>query len=89
MLDQKEFEKLVGKENLDKIFEDKIIRNTVENLMQEMMSIPKFMIEDKMFYDTLDKYFDKRKDELAELIKTRIGIDMKEICDKKKEPVKN
>lgn len=89
MLNQKEFEELVGKENLDKIFEDKIIRNTVENLMQEMMSIPKFMIEDKMFYDALDKYFDKRKDELNELIKTRLGIDMKEICDKKKEPVKN
>jgi len=89
MLNQKEFEELIGKENLDKLFEDKIIRNTIENLLQKMMSIPRFMIEDKIFYDTLDKYFDKRTDELNELIKTRLGIDMKKICNKKKEPVKN
>lgn len=89
MLSQKEFEELVGKENLDKIFEDKIIRNAVENLMQEMVSIPKFMIEDKIFYDTLNKYFDKRKDELNDLIKARLGIDMEKIWNKKKEPVKN
>ena len=85
MLDIKEFERLVGKENLDKMVEDKIISNAIDNVMQERMSIPKFMFEDKMLYDALDKYFEKRKNGLNELIKARIGIDMNELFNKKKD----
>ena len=84
MLDTKEFEELVGKENLDKILKDETIGNAVEKFMKDTLSIPDYMLKDKMFEDVLKKYYEKRKNELNELIKTRIGVDMNSLFNEKK-----
>ena len=84
MLNIKEFEELVGKENLDKMLKDETISNAIAEVMKDTLSIPDYMLKDEMFKDVLKKYYEKRKNELNELIKARIGVDMNKLFNKKK-----
>lgn len=92
-MDTKDIDKLMDKLNdseiMEKCFKDEVVRHEMIRFVDDMTSTSDYILGNEMFKDAFMKYWEKRRKDLNELIKQRLGIDMIKFVNDKKEPVKN
>lgn len=92
-MDKNDIDKLIDKFNdsdvMEKCFKDEVVRHEMMRFVDDMTSTSDYILGNEMFKDAFMKYWEKRRKDLNELIKQRLGIDMIKFVNDEKEPVKN